>query len=139
MADDPDPAGSAPTASPVKVLVVDDQPRFRAVVRTVVDRTPGFELVGEAADGAAATELAVVVRPDLVLMDIHMPVLDGIEATRRVVAARPEVIVVLLSSYDRADLPVELADTGAADYLHKEELAPDVLAALWRRHSARSC
>lgn len=121
----------------VQVLVVDDQPRFLAVARTVVDRTAGFTVAGQAADGSEAIDCVRSLAPDLVLMDINMPVLDGIEAARRIRAEWPDVVVVLLSSYAKADLPDGVLDGGAADYLHKEELAPSALRALWAQHGGR--
>jgi DNA-binding NarL/FixJ family response regulator len=122
----------------VRVLLVDDQPRFLAVATTVVERTAGFTMVGQAANGQEALDRLAALAPDLVLMDIHMPVLDGVEATRRIAADHPGVVVVLLSSYAKADLPDGVLDGGAADYLHKEELAPAALRALWERHRPRS-
>jgi DNA-binding NarL/FixJ family response regulator len=119
----------------IAVLVVDDQPRFLKVAGTVVERTAGFRLAGEAVDGLAAIEQVRALDPDLVLMDIHMPVLDGIEASRRIADEMPRTIVVLLSSYDKADLPAGVAGSGAADYLHKEELAPASLRTLWELHA----
>ena len=128
----------APTNT-VEVLVVDDQARFRTVARAVVERTQGFHMFGDVADGAQA--LAVIeasaaaetpTMPGLVLMDIHMPVLDGIEATRRLVARWPDVVVVLLSSYAADDLPDDVLGCGAAGYLHKEELSPTGLRDLWQ-------
>jgi CheY-like chemotaxis protein len=122
------------TDQEVRVLVVDDQPRFLTVASTVVDRTPGFAMAGRAVDGEQAIECVRSLAPDLVLMDIHMPVLDGVEAARRIVAGWPGVVVVLLSSYAKADLPDGVLVGGAADYLHKEELAPATLRSLWERH-----
>lgn len=118
----------------IQVLVVDDQPRFRAVASMVVERTSGFAVQGEAEDGAAALAAIAAQRPDLVLMDIHMPVIDGVEATRRISAEWPDVMVVLLSSYAKTDLPDGVAEAGAADYLHKEDLGPAALRDLWQRH-----
>lgn len=118
----------------VRVLVVDDQARFLAVARTVVERTTGFTLVGEAADGAEAIERVRAEHPDLVLMDINMPVLDGPAAARRIRGEWPDVVVILLSSYAQADLPDGVLAGGAAGYLHKEELAPSALRALWAEH-----
>jgi DNA-binding NarL/FixJ family response regulator len=115
----------------VRVLLVDDQERFRQVARTVVDRVPSFVLVGEATGGEEAVALSVELSPDLVLMDIHLPVVDGIEATRRIVAAQAATVVVLLSSYDRDDLPSGAMASGARAYLHKEELSPDALRQIW--------
>ena len=68
----------------------------------------------------------------MVLMDIHMPGMGGIEATRRLCAAHPDLMVVLMSTYDVEDLPAGAADCGAAAYLHKEHLSPALLTRLWR-------
>lgn len=124
--------------SAVTVLVVDDQDRFRSVARTVVEHTDGFVLVGDASDGDDAVARAAEVHPALVLMDINMPGTDGLVATRRILEAAPGTVVVLLSSYDRADLPAGVLDGGAADYVHKAELGPECLDDLWRRHGHRA-
>jgi DNA-binding NarL/FixJ family response regulator len=115
----------------VAVLVVDDQAPFRIAAKAVLRRTEGFELVGEAATGEEAVERATEVAPDLVLMDINMPGINGIEATRRIVAARPEVVVFLCSTYSFEDLPPDAGTSGARAYVNKEELAPAVLRRLW--------
>lgn len=123
---------SAPDPSPVTVLLVDDQERFRAVARTVIERTPHFHLVGEAADGEEAVTQFRALRPSLTLMDIHMPGVDGIDATKLILTEHPGAVIVLLSSYDRSDLPAGTMESGALAYLHKEELASGTLAELWR-------
>ena len=130
--------GSAPDAGGadvVRVVVVDDQAPFRAAARAVLARTPGFALVGEASDGEAALTLVDAARPQLVLMDIMMPVLDGLAATARLRGSHPEVVVVLVSTYEQGALPEGVAAAGAAAYLHKEELSPRVLADLWQAHA----
>jgi len=119
----------------VHVLVVDDQPLFRSVARTVVERTPGFRCAGEAVDGLDALEQVARLHPSLVLMDIHMPNLDGVEAARRIAATAPATVVVLLSSYDRDDLPASVTTSPAAAYLHKEELDPRALRRVWDARS----
>ena len=105
----------------VRVLVVDDQAPFRIAARAVVRATAGFEVVGEAKSGEEAVDQAGAVSPDLVLMDINMEGIGGIEATR----------VVLLSTYDSEDLPDDARRCGAAAYVHKEQFGPDVLEKVW--------
>jgi two-component system invasion response regulator UvrY len=121
---DPAAAGSPPAYS---VLIVDDQPPFRAAARTVVGLAPGFEVVGEVDTGEAAVGTAEAITPTVVLMDINLPGIDGIEATRRIMAARPSTVVILLSTYDADSLPAAARDCGAARYVHKEDLSPAVL------------
>jgi DNA-binding NarL/FixJ family response regulator len=120
-------------AEQVRVLVVDDQRPFRAAAAAVLRRTPGFELVGDAETGEAAVEQLAALQPDLVLMDINMPGIGGVEATRRVVEQAPGTVVFLCSTYQREDLPADASTSGADTYLHKEELRPDLLTALWER------
>ena len=115
----------------VRVLVVDDQAPFRLAARMVLKRAEGFELVGEAATGEESVERVAELSPDLVLMDINMPGINGIEATRRIVAAAPDTVVFLCSTYQLGDLPADARTSGARAYVNKEELGPDVLARLW--------
>ena len=117
------------------VLIVDDQEPFRAVARMVVGIADGFELVGEAESGEEAVALARTEAPAVVLMDINLPGINGIEATRRVLEDRPDTVVVLLSSYDAESLPADAATSGAARYVHKEEFSADVLREIWAEHN----
>jgi two-component system, NarL family, invasion response regulator UvrY len=117
----------APPGAGLAVLVVDDQPVFRGVARALVSALPGWSVVGEAASGEEGVELAHRMRPRLVLMDVHLPGIDGLEATRRIVAADPDVLVLLMSSYAREDLPVDVAGCGAVGYVPKDELSPAAL------------
>ena len=113
------------------VLIVDDQPPFRAVARTVIAVTPGFSLGGEAESGEAAIEMAARLQPDIVLMDINLGGINGIEATRRIVADAPGTVVILLSTYTETDLPADAMECGAAQYVHKEDFGPAVLRDAW--------
>jgi two-component system, NarL family, invasion response regulator UvrY len=117
--------------SPHLVLVVDDQAPFRAAAKAVLRRLAGFEPAGEASSGPEAIELVGKLHPALVLMDINMPEMSGIEATRRIVSAHPDVVVILCSTYDVKDLPPAAATCGAVGYVHKEQFGADLLRRLW--------
>ena len=120
----------------VSVLIVDDQEPFRRAARVVLSHTDGFDLVGEAQSGEEAVSMAGDLRPELVLMDINMPGINGIEATRRIVGANPDTTVVLVSTYSVDDVPAEAESSGATAYINKEELAPRVLRRVWEeRHN----
>jgi two-component system invasion response regulator UvrY len=116
---------------PVPVLIVDDQAFFRVAARAVLAVTPGFAAVGEACSGEEAITRVDELAPDLVLMDIHLPGISGIEATRQIRAAYPGVEVVLLSTYKAADLPADARDCGALAYVNKEDFQPEVLERIW--------
>ena len=120
----------------VPVLIVDDQAPFRRAARAVITATAGFTVVGEAESGEAAVELADALQPGLVLMDINLPGINGIEATRRITAAHPDAVVVLLSTYQAGDLPADAGSCGAATYVHKEEFGPALVQDVWARHTA---
>ena len=117
----------------MRLMVVDDQRPFRVAAARVAARTPGFELVGEAETGEDGVTAATALRPDLVLMDVQLPGISGIEAAAQVACAVPDAVVVLCSTYRRDDLPFPLDSPGVAAYLHKEELRPSALHDLWSR------
>jgi two-component system, NarL family, invasion response regulator UvrY len=116
----------------VRVWVVDDQASFRLATAATLAAMEGFVMAGECETGESAIELIPDGGVGIVLMDIHMPGMGGIEATRRLCAAHPDLMVVLMSTYDVEDLPAGAADCGAAAYLHKEHLSPALLTRLWR-------
>jgi DNA-binding NarL/FixJ family response regulator len=113
------------------VLVVDDQAPFRLAARAVLRRLDGFEFAGEARSGPEAIELVAALHPALILMDIQMPQMNGIEATRRIVAEHPDVAVILCSTQDPNDLPGDAALSGAIAYVSKEHLSAAAILELW--------
>jgi DNA-binding NarL/FixJ family response regulator len=115
----------------VRVMVVDDQQPFRAAARAVIRRVPGFEVVAEATSGEEAVALAEEVQPRVVLMDINMGAMDGLEATRLITTAHPDVFVLLVSTYAATDMPDHARSCGAAGYVNKEELSPQLVSQLW--------
>ena len=116
----------------VRVLVVDDQALFRRVMSAVVEETDGFVLVGCAASGEESVASAGVLRPDLVLMDVNLPGIDGMEATRRLRAeGAAAATVVLLSTYDEEDWDGQTEECGAVAYVAKSAFGPDRLTEVW--------
>ncbi|HVA08158.1 MAG TPA: response regulator transcription factor [Acidimicrobiales bacterium] len=116
---------------PLTVMIVDDLAPFRLAAKAVVRRMKGFELVGEASSGPEAIELADALDPALVLMDMNMPDMNGIEATRSIVSTHPDVMVILCSTYEAGDLPSDARTSGARGYLNKEQLGAETLRKLW--------
>ena len=119
----------------VRVVIVDDQPPFRAAAGLVFDLLDDFEVVGEATSAEDALSMADALRPDLVLMDINLPGMSGVEATRRLRDTHPDVVTVLVSTYEAEDLPSGAASSGALAYVHKERLDADLVEQLWRDRS----
>ncbi len=116
---------------PRSVLVVDDQAPFRLAARAVLRRLDGFEFAGEARSGPEAIDLVAALHPALILMDIHMPLMSGIEATRLIMAEHPDVAVILCSTHDPKDLPADAAASGAIAYVSKEHLSATTIRELW--------
>jgi DNA-binding NarL/FixJ family response regulator len=116
------------------VVTVDDQDVFRRVLRDLVDATPGFEHVGEAASGAEALELVAELGPDLVLLDVRMPGLGGIETARRLEDS-PDPPVVVLISLDRTSSPPP--GCGSVAYVCKQDLSTVALQEIWTQHAIR--
>ena len=115
----------------VRVLIVDDQEPFRRAMGAVVEETDGFVVVGSVTTGEESLAAAAELRPDLVLMDVNLPGIDGIEATRRLTSATDGPVVVLLSTYDADQF--DLDGCGAAAYVAKASLEPDMLSEAWAR------
>ena len=115
----------------VRVLVVDDQAAFLRAMTSVVQETPGFELAGEASSGEESLLVAAQLLPDLVLMDVNLPGMDGLEATRRLLGRDYSPVVLLLSTYDQDVGESLVAVSGATAYVTKSAFGPDLLEKVW--------
>jgi DNA-binding NarL/FixJ family response regulator len=115
---------------PIRILLADDHAVVRDGVRALLEKQTDMEVVAEAADGREAAELAQDLRPDVVIMDVGMPNLNGIDATRRILAAHPQIAVVILSMHQDESYVLRSLKAGAKGYLLKDSLRSDVLDAI---------
>lgn len=115
----------------VRVLLVDDQAAYLRAMRFVVQETPGFEVVGQASSGEESIVGAAELLPDLVLMDVNLPGIDGLEATRLLRRGSSPPVVLLLSTYDEDAGEQFVEESGAAGYVTKSVFGPDQLVACW--------
>lgn len=122
--------GVSPMAESTKLLIVDDHPLFRQGVRLFLENTPGLELVGEGENGEAALAFLENQEADVVLLDLQMPGLDGIETTRRILSLRPETRVLILTSFGSWEKVYTALKTGAAGYLLKDAEPEQLVAAI---------
>ncbi len=116
----------------VRVLIVDDQEPFRLAARMVVEATDGFEVVGESETGEASIEAAQDLDPDLVLMDVNLPGINGLEATRQILNGSNRVVILLLSTYEEEEYGPRAAECGAAAYIPKSSFGPERLSEAWQ-------
>ncbi len=121
------PVGSEPQ---YRILVAEDDEDFLDTLEAVLIADGRFELVGRARNGRDAVRLAKRLEPDAVVMDIEMPVLDGVEATRQLAEAQPELPIVAISGHDYEERVLEIRQAGAADYVRKSRLEDDLVHAL---------
>jgi DNA-binding NarL/FixJ family response regulator len=119
----------------VRVLLVDDQAPFLRAMSAVVEETAGFDVVGEASSGEESVVAAAELLPDFVLMDVNLPGIDGLEATRRLRARHLPPVVLLLSTYDEDAGAQFVADCGAAAYVTKSAFGPERIREVWNAAS----
>ena len=124
--------------APIRVLIVDDHTILREGIRSLLEREPDIEVVGEAADGEEAVAKADQLQPDVVLMDIGMPRLNGIEATRRIKQAHPAIKVLILSMHDDEEYVRSLMRAGASGFVLKRSAATDLVVALRAAHQGHT-
>jgi DNA-binding NarL/FixJ family response regulator len=115
----------------VRVLIVDDQLPFREASRMVVEMTDGFEVAGEAVNGEEAVDMAASLRPDLVLMDVQMPGIDGLEATRRIMSLDDPPHVLVMSTHESGSYEEPALAAGAIGFLPKSMFSMDALEEAW--------
>ncbi len=115
---------------PITILIVDDHSVVRAGIRALLNTEPGFKVVGEAENGAKAVEIYGKLQPQLVLMDLRMPILDGVKATRSIRQLDPQALVVILTTHQGDDEVRAAFDAGAMGYLLKNSLGDDLPTAL---------
>jgi len=120
----------------VRVLIVDDQEPFRLAARMVVEATEGFEVVGEAETGERSVEMAQELDPDLVLMDVNLPGINGLDATRQILDGSDRRVILLLSTYEEEEYAPRAAECGASAYIPKSAFGPDRLAEAWTAASS---
>ncbi len=124
------PAVPAGTREVLRVMVVDDHDLFRSGLRRLLDGEPGLEVVADARRGDAAIELAAELRPDVIVMDVNMPGMSGIEATRAVLDASPEIAILMLTASDADDEVLDAVLAGASGYLLKDASLPEIVGAI---------
>lgn len=120
---------------PIRVLVVDDQTLVREGLVTMLRLTPGVEVVGAASDGAAAVDMAVTHRPDVVLMDLRMPRVDGVQATSQILERRPDTRVIVLTTYADDESVFAALQAGARGYLTKDASVDEIGRAIRTVHA----
>ncbi len=123
-------AEKRPRVQPIRVLIVDDQNLMREGLRTLLELEEGIAIAGEAVDGAAAVAAYEELRPDVILMDIRMPKMDGVEATRRIRALEPDAKVLVLTTFDEDELVFDAIRAGARGYLLKDVSGTELAAAI---------
>jgi DNA-binding NarL/FixJ family response regulator len=122
----------------IRILLAEDLTLLRQALRTILDLEPGLEVVGEAANGVEAVDLALELQPDIVLMDIQMPQESGVQATSRICAARSTTKVIVLTTFDYEEYVFEAVKSGAMGYLLKDVPAPELIDTIRRVHAGES-
>ena len=121
--------------TPVRILIIEDQTLMRQGLKTILDLEPGLAVVGEATDGEAGIRQALALRPDVILMDVQMPKMNGVEATAALCAAWPAARIIILTTFDRDDYVFQAVRAGAQGYLLKDTPADRLVSTIRRVHA----
>jgi DNA-binding NarL/FixJ family response regulator len=119
---------------PIRILLAEDQTLMRQGLKTILELESGFEVAGEAEDGKSAVKLALQLRPDIILMDVQMPQMNGVEATAAICRTWPEARVIILTTFDRDDYVFQGVRAGAVGYLLKDLPSPKLIETIRRVH-----
>ncbi len=114
----------------IKILLADDHPLLRFALKEILEKQVDFKVIGEASDGEEAIKLATRLLPDIVIMDIDMPKMDGIEATRQIIAKCPDLAILVLTVYDDSEHVMNILEAGAVGYLTKRAFAKEIIHAV---------
>jgi DNA-binding NarL/FixJ family response regulator len=125
------------TVEPIRILLVEDQTLMRQGLKTILDLEPGFEVVGQAADGESGIHLALELRPDLILMDIQMPGMNGIEAIAAICAVWPEARIIILTTFGRDEYVFQGVRAGAVGFLLKDAPADHLIQTIRHIHAGQ--
>lgn len=120
---------------PIRILLVEDQTLMRQGLKTILDLEPGLTVVGEAADGEEGVRRALELRPDVILMDVQMPKMTGVEATAAICGAWPEARIIILTTFNRDDYVFQGVRAGALGYLLKDTPAVQLVTTIQRVHA----
>lgn len=123
-------SGNSAGQAPTRVMIVEDQQLIRRAFKTLLSLEPDLDVVAEAGDGQEAVRLAKLTRPDVILMDLQMPRLGGVAATRQIMADLPETRIVVLTTFDNDEIVLDAVSAGAAAYLLKDAAEADILATI---------
>lgn len=118
--------------APIRLVLVEDQTLMRQGLKTILDLEPGLQVVGEASDGDAGVRMALELRPDVILMDVQLPALNGVDATAAICAAWPQARVIILTTFDRDDYVFQGVRAGAVGYLLKDAPATQLIDTIRR-------
>ena len=128
--DQPNPTTTLKKSGKITILIADDHPLLRQAIRSALEKEPNFKVVAEAADGKEAVRIAKELIPDVIIMDISMPNLDGLEATRQIKATHPNIAILALTVHSNDDYILEILQAGAAGYLLKTIFGEELIAAV---------